>query len=158
MDILTLSKTVNQRASQLGKTITTAESCTGGMLAAALTDVPGSSSIFERGYVTYSDAAKIAMLGVSAQVLDTYGAVSENVAQQMATGALSAAQADIAIAITGIAGPGGTDHKPEGLVCFALAQSGHPTHSVTVEFSALGRSRVRTESVLYALGLLIAAL
>jgi nicotinamide-nucleotide amidase len=125
-----------------GVMLTTAESCTGGMLSAALTDIAGSSAIFDRGFVTYTNAAKIAMLGVQAATLDAYGAVSEQVAAEMATGALANSNANIAVSITGIAGPGGSEHKPEGRVCFGLATSGSVT-TETVEFGALGRAQVR---------------
>jgi len=140
-----------------GWRIATAESCTGGMVAAALTDVAGSSDVFDRGFVTYSNAAKIAMLGVSPQALEAYGAVSEAVARQMATGARTAAGVDLAVAITGIAGPGGSDFKPEGRVCFAIATP-ESSHTETVEFGALGRAEVRAAATAHALGMLHAAL
>lgn len=136
-----------------GMMIATAESCTGGMLAAALTDLPGSSQMFERGFVTYTNAAKIEMLGVLPQTLERFGAVSQEVAAQMAQGALAHSNAQIAVAITGIAGPGGSDHKPEGRVCFALA-SATGCRSETIEFSALGRDAVRLGARDHALGLL----
>lgn len=141
-----------------GAVIATAESCTGGMLAASITDVAGSSEIFDRGFVTYSNAAKEAMLGVSADTLAAHGAVSEPVAQEMADGALARSKAALAVAVTGIAGPGGSEHKPEGRVCFALARSGHPMQVETVELGALGRANVRKASVDHALDLLISAL
>lgn len=122
--------------------IAVAESCTGGMLAAALTDLPGSSQIFAGGYVTYSNAMKTAALGVPEALLAAHGAVSEPVAQAMARGALAASGADLALAITGIAGPGGSEFKPEGRVCFALARA-DTVQSETVEFGAPGRDRVR---------------
>ena len=125
-----------------GWTVATAESCTGGMVAAALTDMAGSSDVFERGFVTYSNAAKIDMLGVSEATLDTHGAVSEQVAQQMAEGALRHSIATLAVSITGIAGPGPSEHKPEGRVCFGLAKAGQPTQVETVEFGALGRAQI----------------
>ncbi|MGJ8625170.1 MAG: CinA family protein [Yoonia sp.] len=138
------------QATAKGITVTTAESCTGGMVSAAITDIPGSSAMFERGFVTYSNAAKSDMLGVDPTTLDTFGAVSEQVAEQMARGALQAAGADIAVSITGIAGPGGTATKPEGRVCFGLAtQAGVQT--VTHDFGALGRAQVRAVSVQTAL-------
>lgn len=105
-----------------GLKIATAESCTGGMIAAALTDVPGSSRVFDRGFVTYSNEAKLEMLGVDDETLMLRGAVSEEIAQEMALGALGNSNADIAVAVTGIAGPGGgTRKKPVGLVYMALA-------------------------------------
>ena len=107
---------VLQKARAAGLRIATAESCTGGMVAAALTDVAGSSDVFERGFVTYSNLAKEEMLEVSRATLERYGAVSEEVAREMADGALSRSRAQLAVSITGIAGPGGSEFKPEGLV------------------------------------------
>jgi nicotinamide-nucleotide amidase len=141
-----------------GITIATAESCTGGMVAAALTDIAGSSDVFDRGFITYSNAAKIDMLGVSPQTLATDGAVSEAVAVEMAAGALHNAGVALAVSITGIAGPGGSEHKPEGRVCFGLAQRGQPTRAETIEFGALGRALVRQKAMHHALGLLALAL
>ncbi len=138
--------------------IATAESCTGGMVAAALTDVAGSSDVFDRGFVTYSNAAKIAMLGVALETLDAFGAVSEDVARQMAEGALNRSESNLAVSITGIAGPGGSEFKPEGRVCFGLAQQGEPTLVETVEFGALGRAKVRLAARDHALTLLSKAL
>ncbi|MGJ8546676.1 MAG: CinA family protein [Sulfitobacter sp.] len=139
------------------KMVTTAESCTGGMVAARLTDLPGSSALMERGFVTYTNAAKREMLGVTAQSLDAYGAVSEQVALEMARGALARSHAQIACAITGIAGPGGSDHKPEGRVCFAIATDAS-AHAETVEFGPLGRDIVRAAACDHALKLIHAAL
>lgn len=133
-----------------GVTVTAAESCTGGMVAAALTDIAGSSAIFERGMVTYSNAAKQDMLGVRPATLNAYGAVSEEVAREMAQGARRASGADLAVAISGIAGPGGSDHKPEGRVCFAVAD-GSGTTTETIEFGALGRAGVRAAATRHAL-------
>ncbi|MEM9854221.1 MAG: CinA family protein [Pseudomonadota bacterium] len=137
--------------------ITAAESCTGGLVAAAITDIPGSSEVFERGFVTYSNAAKREMLGVSQESLATFGAVSEEVVREMALGALDAARADIAIAISGIAGPGGSEFKPEGRVCFGLAQAGR-ARSHTIEFGALGREKVRRAARAHAFTLIAQAL
>lgn len=134
--------------------LTTAESCTGGMVAAALTDIAGSSDAFECGYVTYSNSAKMRLLGVLEATLDAFGAVSEQVAREMADGARADSGADIAVSITGIAGPGGSEHKPEGRVCFGLAHAGQQTRTETVEFGALGRDRVRQEACKHALGML----
>ena len=106
------------------------------MIAAALTDVAGSSDVFDRGFVTYSNAAKIEMLGVRAETLAAHGAVSEPVAREMAEGALARSGAGLAVSVTGIAGPGGSEHKPEGRVCFGLARQGMPTWAETVEFGA----------------------
>jgi nicotinamide-nucleotide amidase len=128
-----------------GVMLATAESCTGGMLSAAITDVPGSSAIFDRAFITYTNAAKIQMLDVAQATLDAHGAVSEEVAAEMASGALHHSDADIAVSITGIAGPGGSEHKPEGRVCFGLATKAGVT-TETVEFSALGRDKVRASA------------
>ena len=109
-------------AIERGSKIVSAESCTAGLLAACLTEMPGSSAFFEQGYITYSNRSKISVLGVDKKTLERHGAVSEEVAKQMAKGALNKSRGTIAISITGIAGPGGSDYKPEGLVCFAIAQ------------------------------------
>lgn len=138
--------------------VATAESCTGGMIAAAITDVAGSSAIFDRGFVTYTNAAKMAMLGVRAETITAHGAVSEEVAREMAEGALARSDATLAVAVTGIAGPGGSEFKPEGRVCFGLARTGAATLTETVEFGAIGRAKVRHATVAHALGLLLQAL
>ena len=147
-----------QAARKAGLMIATAESCTGGMVSAALTDVAGSSDVFERGFVTYSNAAKIAMLGVRAQTLADHGAVSEAVAREMADGALAHSNAALAVSVTGIAGPGGSEFKPEGRVCFGLARIGLPTRAETMDFGALGRAKVRVAARDRALALLAEAL
>ena len=141
-----------------GATIATAESCTGGLIAGALTEVPGSSDVVDRGFVTYSNEAKTEMLGVTATLIDTHGAVSEEVARAMAKGALERSRASLAVAVTGIAGPGGSEHKPEGRVCFGVAIENHPVHSETVELGAIGRSAVRAATVNHAMTLLAKAL
>ena len=133
--------------------LATAESCTGGLIAAAITDIAGSSVMFDRGFVTYSNDAKQQMLGVQEQTLTDHGAVSEEIAQEMAMGALRHSNANVAISVTGIAGPGGSDHKPEGRVCFGLATS-TTTFTETIEFGALGRDGVRQSAVKHALALL----
>jgi nicotinamide-nucleotide amidase len=137
--------------------IATAESCTAGLVAAAITDIAGSSSVFERGFVTYSNASKIDMLDVSPLSLNAHGAVSEAVALEMAQGALAQSLAHIAVSVTGIAGPGGSEHKPEGRVCFGIAD-GSGSRAETVEFGALGRDRVRWAARDHALFLLLNAL
>ncbi len=139
-----------------GLKIAAAESCTGGMVGAWLTDVAGSSDVFDRGFITYSNAAKRDMLGVSPATLDAHGAVSEQVAREMALGALSRSQADLAVSITGIAGPGGSEHKPEGRVCFGLATR-DACQTETVEFGALGRAKVRHAAAKHAVKLLAQA-
>ncbi len=145
-------------AREKGVVIATAESCTGGMIAAALTDIPGSSAVVDRGFVTYSNAAKTGMLGVKQSTLDAVGAVSEDVAKEMADGALARSEATLTVSVTGIAGPGGSEHKPEGRVCFGLAAQGVETKTQTVDFGALGRAKVREHTVRHALDLLAEAL
>ena len=144
------------RAQAKGLMIATAESCTGGLISAAITAVAGSSAIFDRGFVTYTNAAKITMLGVSPATLDLHGAVSEPVAAAMAMGALARSAAQIAVSVTGIAGPGGSEHKPEGRVCFGLAMPDR-VQTETVDFGALGRGQVRAATVDHAMQLLIKA-
>ncbi|MGL4281740.1 MAG: CinA family protein [Albidovulum sp.] len=141
-----------------GVMIATAESCTGGMISSAITDIAGSSAIFDRGFVTYTNAAKEAMLGVRAATLAAHGAVSEEVAREMAEGALARSDAGLAVSVTGIAGPGGSEFKPEGRVCFGLAATGRPTLTETVEFGAIGRANVRRATVDHALALILSAL
>jgi nicotinamide-nucleotide amidase len=137
-------------------TIATAESCTGGLVAGALTDIPGSSDVIDRGFVTYSNDAKRAMLGVEAGTLTNFGAVSKETATAMAIGALERAGVDLAVAITGIAGPGGaTPGKPVGLVHFAAAaRDGRIIHREQ-RFGAIGRTAVRQRSVVEALRMLM---
>lgn len=138
--------------------IATAESCTGGLIAGAITDIAGSSDIFDRGFVTYSNAAKVEMLGIRPETLATHGAVSEEIAREMAEGALTRSAATLAVSVTGIAGPGGSEFKPEGRVCFGLARRDAPTLTETVEFGPLGRDRVRAATVDHALALLLSTL
>lgn len=151
------AETLLRLATARAITITTAESCTGGLLAGAITDVAGSSAIFERGFVTYSNTAKTEMLGVSPATLERVGAVSEEVAREMAIGARDRAGADLAVSVTGIAGPGGSEHKPEGRVCFGLASATGVT-AQTREFGAIGRAEVRRASVDHALQMVVKAL
>ena len=146
-----------REARAAGARLATAESCTGGLVSGAITDVAGSSDIFDRGFVTYSNAAKMQMLGVAEATLSAHGAVSEAVARQMAAGALERSDATLAVAITGVAGPGGSERKPEGRVCFAVADGAGIT-AQTVEFGPLGRVEVRAASVAHALEMLRAAL
>lgn len=151
---MTVAAEILRTAGDRGKMLTTAESCTGGMIAAALTDLPGSSAVFERGFVTYSNEAKCDMLGVSKATIDKFGAVSEQVASEMARGALENSEADIALSVTGIAGPGGSEHKPEGRVCFGIATP-QGTRVETVEFGALGRENVRDAAAEYGLKMIL---
>ena len=142
-----------------GRRIAVAESCTGGLVSAAITEIPGSSDVFEAGYVTYSNAAKLADLKVSQDVVETFGAVSIAVAWAMARGALAASEADVAVAITGVAGPGGgTPSKPVGTVVFALAEKdGDPAKIVADQkyFDEPDRAGVRLQAALCALELLL---
>ena len=151
-----MSAALLKAARAKGLMLATAESCTGGMVSAAITDTAGSSAIFDRGFVTYTNQAKTEMLGVKTATLDAHGAVSEAVAAEMASGALAHSQAQIAVSITGIAGPGGSEHKPEGRVCFGIA-SPRGVKTETIEFGALGRARVRQGACDHALGLVLAA-
>lgn len=140
------------------KTIVTAESCTGGMIAAALTDIPGSSAAFYGGYVTYANAAKSRMIHVQARLIRDYGAVSNQVARAMADGARNTARADFAVAVTGIAGPdGGSDKKPVGLVYVAVS-SELATVVIEHRFGDLGREQIRKASVTAALDLVLQVL
>lgn len=135
--------------------LVSAESCTGGMLAAAMTDRSGSSSVFERGYVTYSNESKIEELGVESSTIESYGAVSEQTAKEMAAGALKNSHADVAVSITGVAGPnGGTDEKPVGLVYIGIAFHNRPAVSFKNNFSG-DRTSIRQATVEKALELLI---
>lgn len=139
-------------ARRRGWQLATAESCTGGLVAGALTDIPGSSDVVDRGFVTYSNAAKTEMLGVPPDLIAAYGAVSEPVARAMAEGARAASATDLAIAITGVAGPGASEAKPEGLVWFAVATA-RGTRTERRDFGPLGRQRVRARAVETALDL-----
>lgn len=131
--------------------IATAESCTGGMIAAALTDIAGSSDVFERGFVTYSNEAKTEMLGVPAELIAKFGAVSEQVAREMAAGALRHSRADMAVSVTGVAGPGGgSKEKPVGLVYLAIARRNGATHCERRQFPG-GRAEIRCATVARAL-------
>lgn len=140
-----------------GLRLATAESCTGGMVGAALTEVAGSSAVVLGGVVAYANSAKRDLLGVTAATLKAHGAVSEETAREMAEGAIRALKSDLAVSITGIAGPGGAGDKPEGRVCFAVARAGMDTRSETRDFGALGRANVRAASRDRALELLLEA-
>lgn len=139
----------------VGKTVALAESCTGGLVAGLLTEIAGSSRVVERGFVTYSNDAKTELLGVPADLIARHGAVSESVARAMAEGALARSRADIAVAITGIAGPsGGSPEKPVGLVHFGLASKAAATRHLERRYGDLGREAVRRNAVSDALRLL----
>jgi nicotinamide-nucleotide amidase len=138
--------------------LATAESCTGGLVSAAITDVPGASFVFDRGFVVYSNASKQELLGVGADVIERHGAVSAEVARAMALGALSHSFADVAVAVTGIAGPdGGSAEKPVGLVHFAWAGRQRGVQHVERRFGAIGRAAIREASVAQALEMLLEA-
>lgn len=154
-DIQRLAERVIEAAASRGLMIAAAESCTGGLVSAALTDIPGSSAVVERGFVTYGNAAKTGMLDVPADLIDRHGAVSEPVARAMTEGALARSAAHVTVAVTGIAGPGGgSADKPVGLVHFAAIGLTGLIH-VEHRFGDIGREGVRLESVRTALKLLL---
>jgi nicotinamide-nucleotide amidase len=154
-EVIAAAKRVIETAIAQKLTIATAESCTGGLVAGALTEIAGSSAAVLNGFVTYSNEAKQRMLGVPAATIDTKGAVSRETALAMAQGALKNSPADLSVAITGIAGPGGgSAEKPVGLVQFAAARRGGKTILREERFGDLGRSEIRRRSVLVALGML----
>ncbi|MDE3175321.1 MAG: CinA family protein [Pseudomonadota bacterium] len=147
-----------ERLRASGLKLASAESCTGGLIAALLTEIPGSSDVFERGFVTYSNTAKQEMLGVAAATLSAHGAVSAATAREMALGALSHSRAQVAVSVTGVAGPGGgSAEKPVGLVHFACAGPQGRLVAVERRFGDLGRSAIRMASVAQALDLMEAA-
>jgi nicotinamide-nucleotide amidase len=157
-DLITRASELIARYRAAGLMAATAESCTGGLIAGLLTEIPGSSDMLERGFVVYSNAAKQELLGVPAETLVNHGAVSEPTAVAMAEGALANSRAEVAVSVTGIAGPdGGTAAKPVGLVHFACARRGKPTVAREERFGAIGREAVRLASVRVALDLLEAA-
>ena len=154
-DIQLLARQVIETAAARGLTLATAESCTGGLVAAALTAVAGSSAVVDRGFVTYSNAAKTELLGVPADLIETVGAVSEAVARAMADGAVAHSPAQVAVSVTGVAGPGGgSADKPVGLVHFGAVGPAGAVH-VAHRFGNLGREEVRLASVRVALQLLL---
>lgn len=154
-DIRALAQQIITEASARGLMAATAESCTGGLVAGALTEIAGSSAVVDRGFVTYSNAAKTALVGVPADLIAAHGAVSEPVARAMAEGAVARSDATVSVAITGIAGPGGgSPEKPVGLVHFAAAGPAGVVHAEH-RFGDIGREAVRLESVRVALNLLL---
>lgn len=153
--VFTDARELVERCRTDGLRLAVAESCTGGLVAAAITEVPGSSAVFDRGFVTYSNQAKTGMLGVPEELIAAHGAVSAEVAAAMAAGALARSAADISVAVTGIAGPdGGSAEKPVGLVHFAAARKGHPARSAVHAFEDLGRDSIRLAAVRQALRLM----
>lgn len=152
---MTLAHDVLEACKAAGLKLATAESCTGGMVSAALIDIPGSSAVVVGGITAYSNGAKQKVLGVREATIKAHGAVSEETAVEMATGALAQMGADIAVGITGVAGPGASGPKPEGMVCFAVARRGADPVAETVQFGAIGRDKVRGGSRDHALGMLL---
>jgi len=157
--VMRLAKTVLDQAAAAKLPIAFAESCTGGLVAAALTELGGASAVVDRGFVVYTDRAKAEMLGVAPELIGQWGAVSEEVARAMAEGALKHSCAQLAVSCTGIAGPtGDTPTKPIGLVHFAAARDGRATLHMECRFGDIGRSEVRMKSVEAALKLLLQVL
>jgi nicotinamide-nucleotide amidase len=159
-EIADLAERVIAENKASGRMVSTAESCTGGLVAAALTEVAGSSAVLQSGFVTYSNEAKIGLLGVNSELIDTFGAVSIAVAWAMAQGALKRSSADVAVAISGVAGPGGgTPNKPVGTVVFALAERGKDPEDVVADMIRFGedksRAEIRMAATLRALQLLL---
>jgi nicotinamide-nucleotide amidase len=159
-EIADLAELVIAENKASGRMVSTAESCTGGLVAAALTEVAGSSAVLQSGFVTYSNEAKISLLGVNSELIDTFGAVSIAVAWAMAQGALKRSSADVAVAISGVAGPGGgTPNKPVGTVVFALAERGKDPEDVVADMIRFGehksRAEIRMAATLRALQLLL---
>jgi nicotinamide-nucleotide amidase len=153
-DIFNIAKEIIDLANLNKAVIASAESCTGGMLSSAITEIPGSSVIFECGFVTYSNISKMELLSVKENTLNFYGAVSEEVAGEMAIGAINNSKANLAISITGIAGPGGSNTKPEGMVCFSIAFENEIKLTETKKWGALGRNIIRQKATLHGLRLL----
>jgi nicotinamide-nucleotide amidase len=157
--LVDLARRVVEENRAAGRRVALAESCTGGLVAAALTEIPGSSDVIDAGFVTYSNEAKCKLLGVSMDVIETFGSVSIAVAWAMAQGALKASDADVAVALTGIAGPaGGSDRKPVGTVVFARAERDANPKEIVADtqcFGDLGRGGVRLQAALCALELLL---
>ncbi len=158
-ELIALARRVIDGNRTAGRRVAVAESCTGGLVSAALTEIPGSSDVFEAGFVTYSNEAKTALLGVSRDVLDTFGAVSLATAWAMARGAIQRSGSDVAVAITGIAGPGGgSDRKPVGTVVFACARAGDTAEQAATDqrnYGDIGRAGIRLQAALCALELLL---
>jgi nicotinamide-nucleotide amidase len=159
-EIADLAERVIAENKASGRMVSTAESCTGGLVAAALTEVAGSSAVLQSGFVTYSNEAKISLLGVNSELIDTFGAVSIAVAWAMAQGALKRSSADVAVAISGVAGPGGgTPNKPVGTVVFSLAERGKDPEDVVADMIRFGedksRAEIRMAATLRALQLLL---
>ncbi|MEX0583364.1 MAG: CinA family protein [Sneathiella sp.] len=157
-EIETLATEVLEKSRQKKWKLATAESCTGGLIAGSLTEIAGSSDVFDRGFIIYSNVAKNRMIGVSTDTLRAHGAVSEEVAREMALGSLNAASVDITVAVTGVAGPGGTPTKPAGRVHLAVATKDGIAEHRKMDYGELGRSEVRQATVVTALEMLVKAL
>ena len=155
--IIALAEDVLRACRGAGVTLATAESCTGGLISGCLTEIAGSSDVVERGFVTYSNEAKTEMLGVPASLIAEHGAVSEPVARAMAAGALGNSRADIAVAVTGVAGPGASESKPAGRVHLAVARRGGPVEHLRRDYGAIGRNAVRQATIRDALALVLQA-
>ena len=157
-DLAKLSQALVEQMTRTGQMVTTAESCTGGLIAATITDTAGSSAVLDRGFVTYSNEAKQDMIGVSIATLEAHGAVSKQTAIEMAEGALARSRADFAVSVTGVAGPGGgSAEKPVGLVHLAVARRDGKTSHQELRFGDIGRDAIRKATVAEALKALIAA-
>lgn len=158
-EINALARRVVEENAKAGRTVALAESCTGGLVCSALTEIAGSSAVLDRGFVTYSNEAKMAMLGVPQDIIETFGAVSVACVWAMARGALKNSNADVAVAISGVAGPdGGSEHKPVGTVVFAVAKRGEDYAEPVAEMRKLdgsSRAEVRRQATLVALELLL---
>ena len=156
-DVLALARRVIEENAEAGRMVALAESCTGGLVSAALTEIPGSSAVLDRGFVTYSNESKQQMLGVPEDLIDTFGAVSAATAWAMAQGAIRHSRADVAVAISGVAGPdGGTAMKPVGTVVFAKAERGNPqVNAEERRLDGASRGEIRYRAVLAALELLL---
>ena len=158
-ELVAAAREVIESNRAVGRRIAVAESCTGGLVSAALTAIPGSSDVVEVGFITYSNASKMRTLGVNSDILETFGAVSIATAWAMARGALDKSDADVAVAVTGIAGPeGGTPQKPVGTVVFARARRGGDPDDIIADtklFEAMGRDAIRLQAALVALELLL---
>jgi len=158
-ETMIIIKDVLDQARENRLMIATAESCTGGLIAAALTNVAGSSDVVERGFVTYSNEAKAEMLGVDKDLITLHGAVSEPVARAMCEGALEHSKADLAVSVTGVAGPGGgTKDKPVGMVHVAVASHNSPTSHALLQFGDIGRENIRHKTMLAAFSMLLEAM
>lgn len=153
-----LAEAVLNEAREAGIMIATAESCTGGLISACLTEIAGSSDVFDRGFVTYSYESKADLLGVSVDMIAEHGAVSEPVAAAMADGALRRSKASVTVAVTGVAGPGQSENKPAGLVWFGVACADGRTSTLEKRFGDIGRAKVREETAKVALELLRGAI